>query len=83
MKEQHPAKWKEYQDARANKNNNPQAFKNFFKQSSLEAFYKKQSVYNGGKIFISISKPIVEVIIKDMLLQHEAIVGESEWTHSN
>jgi len=77
MAEQHPKKWKEYQDAYANRKQDHLTFANFFKQSVIPAYFEKQSVFDGGKLLINISKKIVEVAIKELLFDDdEEIAGD-------
>ncbi len=66
---QHPIKWKKDIEARDNKETDLlDAFEAFFEQSKLQTFYfKSQDV----KRFYSIGKDIIEVVVKELLIDDQ------------
>jgi hypothetical protein len=71
MREQHGKKYKEYIEALSNKTSDPETLQNFFSQSVIQAFYEKQEVHDGGKRYFTISKNIVDVIVREMLFDDD------------
>ncbi len=52
-------------------------FTNFFSQSQIEPFFEKCSKINGEKRVVTIRKEVVEVIVKEMLLDEaETLAGD-------
>eukprot|EP00171_Calliarthron_tuberculosum_P018275 IDg18275t1 len=50
----------------------PEAFKRFFEQTTVDAFFEKRSTIVGKKRIFRIDKNIVEVIAKEMLMPQQA-----------
>jgi len=68
MNEQHPKKFKDYQELRKQASSTPEILKRFFEQTTVEAYFEKRTTVVGRKRIFTIDKSIVEVIIAGLLL---------------
>lgn len=68
MKEQHPKKWKEYEELKKSLGRTPELLQKFFEQSTIDAFFEKRSTLVGRKRVFTIEKDIVEVVVKECLM---------------
>jgi hypothetical protein len=75
MRAQHANKYEEYLNVLKNKDDSPVAFKTFFTQTVVESFLEKQAMYTGGSQRFTISKDIVEVVIRDMMFDEEEVLS--------
>jgi hypothetical protein len=72
MRVQHANK---YLNVLKNKDDSPVAFKTIFTQRVVESFLEKQAMYTSGSQRFTISKDIVEVAIRDMMLDAEEVLS--------
>lgn len=75
MLEQHPTRWEQYQRLRQAKDEDPSALSTFFSQTVVEAYFEKRSVIDNGKLYLAISKDVVEVVIKEMLFDSSELLA--------
>ena len=68
MTKQHSQKFAEYEKARKTMDKSLEAFKHFFEQSTVDAFFENPSTIVGKKRIFTTNKNIVEVILKEMLM---------------
>jgi hypothetical protein len=67
MVEQHPKKFKEYQALRKSADGTPAVLKQFFEQSTIDAFFEKRTTTVGRKRIFTLDTSIVDVIVKECL----------------
>lgn len=75
MTREHPTKWKSYQAVLANRRSDPLSLKKFFVQPQITAFYMKESERD-GTVTRFVEKEIVEVIVKDILMDQQDNASE-------
>ncbi len=77
MLNQHPIKLKKYIEARDNKEMGHNLFEAFFEQSKLQTLHFESQGVNGQHVY-SIGKDIVEVAVKELLIDsQEKLNGDS------
>ena len=79
LKEQHPAKFKEYNLLRSSSSGTTEEIMTaFFAQPTIDAFFEKRSTIVGRRRIVTIDKNIVEVIVAELLLggTEESAEGE-------
>lgn len=75
--EAHPKKWNEYLDfLQNNKVSNPRVLEEYFTQPTIKAFYQNRVAENGNKKYFSLSRPMVEVAIKEILFRDDDFEDE-------
>ena len=74
--EQHPVKWNDYQEVFNDRADNEEAFSTFFSQTKITAFFPTESETAGRKQIYIVSKPIVDVVVRDMLFDDEDRAGD-------
>ncbi|XXQ38887.1 PiggyBac transposable element-derived protein domain-containing protein [Plasmodiophora brassicae] len=78
MIEQHPTKFMEYSNLPNLDASTPEVLRNFFNQTTVEAFFEKRSTVVGRKRIITIDKSIVDVIVRDVLMSPSGRQDDSE-----
>ena len=68
MTKQHYHKFAKYEKEQKTMNKSPEAFKRFFKQSTIDAFFEKRSTIVVKKWIFTINKNIVKVTVEEMLM---------------